>query len=111
VAILLSVTGSISARQVRVGVLTDGPSAREAMSADALEHAAAAVYGDGPTLTVASRSRLNGNWSVSELNAALDRLEADPRLDVVVTLAPRSLSISRSVCGRHRNSLREPAKR
>jgi outer membrane protein len=86
IAILLSVTAPLSAREVRVGVLIDGPSAREGISAEALEHAAAAVYGDGLTLTVAPQSRLNGNWSVPALNAALDRLEADPQVDVVVTL-------------------------
>jgi len=83
---LLSVTAPVSARQVRVGVLVDGPAAREGISADALEHAAAEVYGDGLTLTVPPQMRLNGNWSVSALNAALDRLEADPQVDVVVTL-------------------------
>jgi outer membrane protein TolC/ABC-type uncharacterized transport system substrate-binding protein len=83
---LLSVTAPVSARQVRVGVLIDGPAAREGISADALEHAAAEVYGDGLTLSVAPQTRLNGNWSVSALNAALDRLEADPQVDVVVTL-------------------------
>jgi hypothetical protein len=53
ISILLSLTASVSARQVRVGVLTDGPSARESISADAIEHAAAEVNGDGLTLTVA----------------------------------------------------------
>ena len=84
--ILLAVATPLSAREVRVGVLIDGPSAREEISADALEHAAAAVYGDHLTLTVAPQSRLSGNWSVPALNAALDRLEADPQVDVVVTL-------------------------
>ncbi|HEV7448045.1 MAG TPA: hypothetical protein VGO18_36095, partial [Steroidobacteraceae bacterium] len=74
IAILLLVTTPLSAREVRVGVLIDGPSAREGINAAALEHAATAVYGDGLTLTVANESRLNGNWSVPALNAALDRL-------------------------------------
>jgi outer membrane protein len=83
---LLSVTVPASARQVHVGVLIDGPAAREDISADALERAAAEVYGDGLRLTVAPQARLNGDWSASALNAALDRLEADPQVDVVVTL-------------------------
>ena len=86
IATLLCVAAPVSARTVRVGVLIDGPSAREGITADALEHAATAVYGDGLTLTVAPQARLNGNWSASALNAALDRLEADPQVDVVVTL-------------------------
>jgi hypothetical protein len=78
--------GPLTAREVRVGVLIDGPSAREGISADVLEQAGAAVYGDGLTLTVGPQARLNGDWNVSTLNAALDRLEADPQIDVVVTL-------------------------
>ena len=75
-----------SAREVRVGVLIDGPAAREGVTADALEQAAAAVYGDGLRLTISPQKRLNGDWNVPALNAALDRLEADPRVDIVVTL-------------------------
>jgi outer membrane protein len=86
ISILLSVTAPVLAREVRVGVLIDGPSAREGISADALERAAAAVYGDGLTLTIAPQTRLDGNWNVSALNTALDRLEADPQIDIVVTL-------------------------
>jgi outer membrane protein len=100
---LLSVTAPVSARQVRVGVVIDGPAAREDVSADALEHAAAEVYGDGLTLTVAPQNRLNGNWNVSALNAALDRLEADPQVDVVVTLG---FAASHLVA--HRASLPKP---
>jgi len=86
ISILLSVTVPALARQVHVGVLIDGPALREDISADALESAAAEVYGDGLRLTVAPQARLNGDWSASALNAALDRLEADPQVDVVVTL-------------------------
>jgi outer membrane protein len=84
-------------------VLIDGLAAREDISADALEHAAAEVYGDGLTLTVAPQRRLNGDWSVSALNAALDRLEADPQVDVVVTLG---FSASHLVA--HRSKLPKP---
>jgi outer membrane protein TolC len=86
IAILCSVGVSVAAREVRVGILIDGPSAREGISPEALEHAATTVYGDGLTLTISRQARLNGNWSVSTLNAALDRLEADPQVDVIVTL-------------------------
>jgi outer membrane protein len=82
----LSVAAPLSAREIRVGVLIDGPTARETISADTLEQAAKAVYGEGLTLTVAPQARLDGNWNVSRLNAALERLEADPQVDVVVTL-------------------------
>ena len=85
-AVSLSVAAPLAAREVRVGVVIDGPSAREDISAESLERAAAAVYGEGLTLTVAPTARLDGNWNVQTLNAALDRLEADPQVDVVVTL-------------------------
>jgi len=83
---LLSTTAPVLARDIRVGVLIDGPSAREVISADDLERAATAVYGDSLKLTVPPQMRLNGNWDQSALNAALDRLEADPQIDIVVTL-------------------------
>jgi outer membrane protein len=86
IAIFLMVTPPVSARDVRVGVLIDGPAARESISADALERAAAEVYGDGLTLSIAPQTRLDGNWNVAALNEAIDRLEADPKIDVVVTL-------------------------
>jgi outer membrane protein len=85
-AIWLSVAPPLAAREVRVGVLTDGPSARQDISAESLERAATEVYGDGLRLTVAPQARLDGNWDVAALKAALDRLEADPQVDVVVTL-------------------------
>jgi len=71
---------------VRVGVLIDGPAAREGVTANDLEQAAKAVYGDGLVLAITPQTRLDGNWSAAKLNAALDRLEADPQVDVVVTL-------------------------
>jgi outer membrane protein len=75
-----------SAREVRVGILIDGPAAREGVTADVLEQAAAAVYGDGLKLTIAPQKRLDGNWNAPALAAALDRLESDPQVDMVVTL-------------------------
>jgi hypothetical protein len=78
IAILVSVTAPLSAREIRVGVLIDGPTAREGISSDALERAAAETYGDGLTLTIAPQSRLDGHWNASTLNAAIDRLESDP---------------------------------
>jgi outer membrane protein len=100
---LLLVAASASAREVRVGVLIDGPAAREGVSADMLEQAAAAVYGDGLTLTIASQMRLTGDWNVPALNAALDRLEADPQVDVVVTLG-----FAASHLAAHRTRLPKP---
>jgi len=86
IAVLLSVAARVSAREVRVGVLIDGPAAREGVTANDLEQAAKAVYGDGLVLAITPQTRLDGNWSAAKLNAALDRLEADPQVDVVVTL-------------------------
>jgi hypothetical protein len=85
IAILLSATTPVWAREVRVGVLIDGTSVRQDISADDLERAVTAVYGEGLTLTVAPQTRLSGYWNAPALNAALDRLEADPQVDVVVT--------------------------
>ena len=86
IAVLLPVAARVSAREVRVGVLIDGPAAREGVTANDLEQAAKAVYGDGLVLAITPQTRLDGNWSAAKLNAALDRLEADPQVDVVVAL-------------------------
>ena len=86
IAVLLPVAVRVFAREVRVGVLIDGPAAREGITANDLEQAAKAVYGDGLVLAMTPQTRLDGNWSAAKLNAALDRLEADPQVDVVVTL-------------------------
>ena len=102
-AISLSVTVPLSAREVRVGVLVDGPAVREDITAADLERAAAAVYGNSLTLTVAPQMRLNGNWSPAELNAALVRLEADPKVDVVV-----ALGFAASHVAAHRAALPKP---
>jgi outer membrane protein TolC len=82
----LLVAAPLAAREVHVGVVVDGPSAREDISVESLKRAAAAVYGDDLTLTVAPQARLHGNWDMLALKAALARLEADPHVDVVVTL-------------------------
>src|SRR5258708_2032575 len=75
-----------SAREVRVGVLMDGPSAREPLPPESLVREATAIYPEGLTLVVPRDKRLNGSWSLVGLNLALDRLEADPTVDVVVAL-------------------------
>ena len=84
--VALMVCASVAwSREVRVGILTDGPASRELLSPAALSREAAAIYGEDLTLSVPPEQQLNGAWSVAGLNAALDRLEADPRVDVVAT--------------------------
>ncbi|HEV7715390.1 MAG TPA: TolC family protein [Steroidobacteraceae bacterium] len=82
----LACTGLASARDVRVGILTDGPAAREVLTPESLVREATAIYAEGLTLVAPADKQLNGNWTIDGLNTALDRLEADPAVDVVVTL-------------------------
>src|SRR5882672_1249552 len=86
IAIPFWASAPLAAREVRVGVLTDGPAAREPLTPESLVREATAIYAEGLTLVVPQDKRLNGNWSLAGLNAALDRLEADPGVDVVVAL-------------------------
>jgi outer membrane protein TolC len=86
IAVPFWVTAPVAAREVRVGVLTDGPAARQVLTPESLVREAAAIYAEGLTLVAPPDKRLNGNWTIEGLNAALDRLEADPAVDVVVTL-------------------------
>jgi hypothetical protein len=97
---LLSVTAPLSAREVRVGVLTDGPSAREGLSAAALEHAAAAVYGDGLTLTVAPQRGHNFTY-VTTFNRVDDQVATFHRIigfsHLVVLADPLALQVVREL--------------
>ena len=85
-AFLLAPAAPVEAREVRVGVLIDGPAARQLLTPESLVREASAIYADGLTLSVPADKQLNGNWTLEGLNAALDRLESDPGVDVVVTL-------------------------
>ena len=86
IAIPFCASAPLAAREIRVGVLTDGPAARAPLTPESLVREATATYPEGLTLVVPPDKRLNGNWSLAGLNAALDRLEADPAVDVVVAL-------------------------
>ena len=86
IALLFSVATPLAAREVRVGVLIDGPAARQWVTPESLVREASAIYPEGLTLTAPQSLRRDGNWTLEGLNAALDRLEADPAVDVVVTL-------------------------
>ncbi len=86
IAFLFSVAAPLSAREVRVGVLIDGPAARHWLTPESLVREASAIYPEGLTLAAPPDKRLDGNWTLEGLNAALDRLEADTSVDVVVTL-------------------------
>jgi outer membrane protein TolC len=86
IAILLSVAAPAAAREVRVGILTDGPAARQLLTPETLVREATALYADSLTLVATPEKRLNGSWSIEGVNVALDRLESDPAVDVVVTL-------------------------
>jgi outer membrane protein len=86
IAIPLCASAPLAAREVRVGVLVDGPSSRQPLTPESLVREATAIYPEGLTLVVPPDKRLDGNWSLAGLNAALDRLEADPAVDVVVAL-------------------------
>ncbi|MEJ1963686.1 MAG: hypothetical protein WDO56_19850 [Gammaproteobacteria bacterium] len=103
IAIPFWASAPLAAREVRVGVLTDGPAARQPLTPESLVREATAIYAEGLTLLVPPDKRLNGNGTLAGVNAALDRLEADPGVDVVVVLG-----FVASHVAAHRATLRKP---
>jgi outer membrane protein len=71
---------------LRVGVLADGPMVREVISSERLAREAAAVLGDAAVLVFPPGKGLDGGWTLEGVNAAFDRLQADPSVDAVVTI-------------------------
>jgi len=72
--------------EVRVGIVSDGPSPRPLLSAELLMREANRVYGENHRFVVPAGADLDGGWSLAGVTAAINRLEADPKIDVVVTL-------------------------
>jgi hypothetical protein len=74
------------ARTLTVGVLDDGPAARPIISAQTLAIEANAVLGDPSTIAFPEHLRLDGGWTPAGVERALDQLERDPEVDIVVTI-------------------------
>src|SRR5262245_19412286 len=80
------VVASGEAREIRVGVVTDGPVARTIFSAAAIEKELANVASPDTQIVLPESKRYSGDWSLAGAEAVLDRALADRDVDVVLTL-------------------------
>lgn len=92
-----------TAKLVRVAVVSDGPAARELFSAALIEREVANVVGSEVNIVLPASLRYSGDWSLSGVDAALDRALRDANADVVLTLGVLS-----SHQAAHRMSLAKP---
>jgi outer membrane protein TolC/ABC-type uncharacterized transport system substrate-binding protein len=77
---------AVEARDIRVGVVTDGPAGRVIFSGAAIEREVLNVASPDTRISLPPDKRFAGDWSLPGAAAALDRALADPAVDVVITL-------------------------
>src|SRR5262249_5307155 len=74
------------AREIRVGVVTDGPAGRAVFSPEVIEREVRNVVGSDLSIVLPENKRFAGDWTRAGVNAALDRALADKQVDVVLPL-------------------------
>jgi outer membrane protein len=74
------------AREVRVGVVLDGPAGRQIFTSAAIEREIANVASPDAEIVLPADKRFTGDWSAAGATAALERALADRDVDVVLTL-------------------------
>jgi outer membrane protein len=101
--VLLSVA-PVSAAEIHVAVVTDGPAGRSVFSAAAIEREIANVAAPETRIVLPESMRYTGDWSLAGAEAALDRALSDRDVDVVLALgiltsqqAARRTSLSKPV--------------
>ena len=67
-----------------VGVVRDGPPERPLIPVDVIEKELAALTGDEFDVRIPEDKRLDGDWTLAGVRAALKRLLADPEVDIVL---------------------------
>ena len=77
---------SAQSRDIRVAVVTDGPTVRMKLTPEVLEREIANVAGTGLNILLPLDKRFVGDYSLDGATAVFDRALADPGVDVVVTL-------------------------
>jgi outer membrane protein len=83
--VLLSVA-PVSAAEIHVAVVTDGPAGRSVFSAAAIEREIANVAAPETRIVLPESMRYTGDWSLAGAEAALDCALSDRDVDVVLTL-------------------------
>ncbi len=88
---------------VRIGIVTDGPWVRYPGTIDLFKQETIAVADGEFDIRFPDDHILEGNWTVSDINRAIDSLLKNPGVDLIITLGPVS---SNEVC--KRRDLKKP---
>ena len=96
--------GSRAAAATRVGVVLDGPSEFTDSLRSQFAREIVAFFGAERTVELPANATVRGDWTVAGVSTAIDRLLADPAVDMVLTLGPMG---SNELA--HRRSLSKPA--
>ncbi len=86
ILIALVCSSAALAREVRVGVVLDGPAGRQIFTSAAIEREIANVASPDAEIVLPRDLRFTGDWSAAGATAALERALADRDVDVVLTL-------------------------
>jgi outer membrane protein TolC len=92
-----------AASSVTIGIVADGPQERAMLRRDFILAEARNVLGTTLDIRIPDEKRLEGGWTREGIRAALDRLLADPEVDVVL-----ALGLVASYEAAHRETLPKP---
>jgi outer membrane protein TolC len=103
VVILAPGPAMAAASSVTIGIVADGPQERAMLRRDFILAEARNVLGTTLDIRIPDEKRLEGGWTREGIRAALDRLLADPEVDVVL-----ALGLVASYEAAHRETLPKP---
>ncbi|HSC08895.1 MAG TPA: hypothetical protein VLD59_18875, partial [Steroidobacteraceae bacterium] len=101
--ILAPGAATAAATSVTIGIVSDGPQERAMLRRDFILAEARNVLGTALDIRIPDEKRLEGGWTREGIRAALDRLLADPEVDIVL-----ALGLVSSYEAAHRESLTKP---
>jgi len=85
--LLMSSGNALAARKTfNIGVVTDGPMARFQEIVEIYQKEIISIASGEFDVKFPADKQLNGGWTLAGVNQAIDRLLADPRVDIVITL-------------------------
>jgi outer membrane protein len=84
--LIATACATATGREIRVGVVFDGPAGRQIFTPAAIEREIANVASPDVDIALPPDKRFTGDWSGAGANAALERALADRDVDVVLTL-------------------------
>ena len=86
VVVSLIVTIPVFAKSVRIGIVYDGESERFPTAKELFINEIESMTRGVHTVSFPAEAQLSGNWDVKQINRALDRLLASPKVDMLLTL-------------------------